>query len=292
MKGAFAAAALALVVGVRCDPSAGGEVAADAEASSCIQGPTWLLVAQPLDLSTGVGTREVAVVVQYAGGTRPPSQAVFDEVATAITVRNGSQGEVAVQVVPRFGTPSNDGVEADSIEAWLERQDRVLVAAASPWLNEWHSLAVAELPCKYQLVGFKTSAEGRSGVLRFHPQPLPIYRSLQFCDYGHGKGSRLLLDLSQPVADRDQISTRLSAIADGSDCSFAPHPDDTPGSDRVFEAWCDANGISNLVFAVNEPLTAGDGQAFAALDGRQAFSVAWPSSAWVVDATGCWTWSP
>jgi hypothetical protein len=280
--------ALLLVVSVRCETSTNDPVSTDGPGSSCAS--TWMLLAQPADLSTGIGTSEVSVIVNYALGTRRPSQAVLEEVAAALSVRDAFGEQVPAQIIPVFGTFSDGAVEPDSIDEWLEFRDRILVVPESPWRNEWYSVTVGELPCKYRLSGFNTHVDGSSGVLRFNPQGPPVYRSLELCDYGEEKGTRLMVGLSQPVQNQDQISKKLKVVADGSACSFTPNPSDIEGSSRVFEFRCDASHISGLLFAVSEPLIALDGQPFATLAGSQVFSVEWPSDAWV--DTGCWTWSP
>jgi len=279
---------LLLIVCVRCETSPSEPVATDGSASLCV--PTWILFAQPADLSTGIGTSEVSVVVNYALGTRRPSQAVLNEVAAALSVRDASGEQAPAQIIPVFGTPSDGAVDPDSIDEWSEFRDRILVVPETPWRNEWYSVTVGELPCKYQLSGFNTHVDGSSGVLRFNPQGPPVYRSLELCDFGEEKGTRLMIGLSQPVQNRDEISKKLKVVADGSACSFRPNPSDIEGSSRQLEFRCNANTISSLLFAVSEPLPALDGQPFETLAGSQVFSVEWPSNAWV-DA-GCWTWSP
>ena len=76
MKSAVFTALLLLAVNVRCETSATGAGSTDATASACT--PTWTLRAQPADLSTGIGMSEVSVIIDYAHGTRRPSQAVLE----------------------------------------------------------------------------------------------------------------------------------------------------------------------------------------------------------------------
>ena len=281
--------------GSQANPTAThGEQTSDSDAPSYgASTATWLLVAQPSDLSTDIGSSEISVIVQYAMGTRHPSQTVLDEVAAALTVMNQSGEEVPTKIEPIRGETSDGAPDVDTNDEWFKYRDRILITPASPWRSEWHSVVVGEMSSKYRLVGFKASAAGAGGIMRFTVDSLPIYQSLEFCDFGREKGSRLSISLSQPVKDREAISTRLSVVADGSSCSFKePYSEYGGVSARTIEVWCQATDVSSLSFTVDEPLIALDGKAVTNLEGNSLFTVAWPSGEWAPKGTGCWTWSP